>query len=227
MLQKNVVSDALMKLLEEMSGEKTFEPFMLAGGTALALQIGHRRSDDLDFFTDKEFNKFEILEYFERHYRNHYRIFHIEDDVIQLSVGDLKIDLIKAMNRMLDEAVLEGTIRLFGKKDIAAMKMLAICRRKEAKDFIDLGYLLKDFSLKEMLDFYKEKYGVTDAMNVKKALAECGTINPYQWEQVRMVRNDIFISDLREIFKKELVQYNGNGEKRGFGLFKKRGGKRR
>jgi predicted nucleotidyltransferase component of viral defense system len=215
-----------MKLLEEMSGEKTFNPFMLAGGTALALQIGHRRSDDLDFFTDNEFNKFVILEYFERHYRNRYRIFHIEDAVIQLSVGDLKVDLIKAGNRTLDEAVLEGNIRLFGKKDLAAMKLLAICRRKEAKDFIDLGYLLKDFTLKEMIDFYKEKYGVTDAMNVKKALAGCGTVNPYQWEKVRMVRNDIFISDLRELFKKELLEYNGTEGKGGFGLFKKRGGKR-
>jgi hypothetical protein len=98
MLQKHAVSDELMKLLEEMSGEETFRPFMLAGGTALALQIGHRRSDDLDFFTDNEFNTFGILEYFEQHYRNRYRIFHIEDAVIQLSVGDLKVDL-KINNR--------------------------------------------------------------------------------------------------------------------------------
>ena len=51
-------------LLEKLSGLYIpIKEFYLAGGTALALQIGHRKSYDLDFFIDRDFNENEIASY--------------------------------------------------------------------------------------------------------------------------------------------------------------------
>jgi hypothetical protein len=57
MFQKEIVSGELFLMLERLSGENIFEGFTLGGRTALALQLGHRKSDDLDFFTYKDFKK--------------------------------------------------------------------------------------------------------------------------------------------------------------------------
>lgn len=44
------------------------------------------------------------------------------------------------------------------KEDIAAMKLNAIYGRGSKKDFIDLYFLLNEFTLSEMIDFYLQKY---------------------------------------------------------------------
>lgn len=58
-----------------------------------------------------------------------------------------------------------------GKRDIAAMKLNAIAGRGSKKDFIDLFYLLEEFSLQEMLGFYKEKYPEGSEFLVLKSLS--------------------------------------------------------
>jgi len=78
--------------------------------------------------------------------------------------------------------------------------------------------------LETMFEMYMQKYGVSDISNVKKALAEVNRVNPYDWDKVKMIKNDIFISDIPAIMKDELLKYNrkyGIGKKSFFSLFKK------
>ena len=51
---EELLSKRAIKVIESLSPH--LESFYLAGGTGLALQLGHRKSDDLDFFSDKLFN---------------------------------------------------------------------------------------------------------------------------------------------------------------------------
>ena len=71
----------------------------------------------------------------------------------------------------MKDIVFEDTLRLAGVEDIAAMKLAAITNRGTKKDFIDLYFLLKQYGLEELLDFYKNKYHDGSIFLVIKSLS--------------------------------------------------------
>jgi len=129
----------------------------LVGGTALALHLGHRLSIDLDLFGKinsdiltetlraEKFETFDVV--FENKVIKHYMINQIKVDVVKYDYYP-----------WLEDVIVENEIKLAGMKDIAAMKLGAITNRGSRKDFIDLFFLLKTFSLKEIFDFYATKF---------------------------------------------------------------------
>ena len=60
MLHLNTIDPVLYKVLQDLCRLPELSNFVLAGGTSLSLQTGHRRSDDLDFFTDRSFDIIEV-----------------------------------------------------------------------------------------------------------------------------------------------------------------------
>ena len=68
MLHKETVSPTTLGLIESLQADEMLQGFLLVGGTALSLQIGHRISIDIDLFTQDEFNTRELLEYLEQTY---------------------------------------------------------------------------------------------------------------------------------------------------------------
>lgn len=139
MLQTQTVSSELLELLNKIMKLSQFDDFLLVGGTSLALQIGHRNSIDIDLF-----GKFEV-------YKK-------SKNILITSVNNVKVDFVNYKYPLLKEpTVIEG-IRMASKADVAAMKLNAIYGRGSKKDFIDLYFLLQEFTLNEMIDFYLEKY---------------------------------------------------------------------
>jgi len=61
MLFKNTINTSSLELLKGLQSEKLLKDFYLAGGTSLALQTGHRKSIDLDLFTQSDFNTDQLL----------------------------------------------------------------------------------------------------------------------------------------------------------------------
>ena len=136
---------------------KILDSAYLAGGSSLALQLGHRRSLDFDFFSKKEFDVKEIKKKL-----NKVGKYEKETETPKTMVGkfnNIKFSyfyypypLIKTTTKFLD-------INLASKEDIAAMKLVAITDRGTKKDFIDLYFLAnRCFSFEEMFEFYNEKY---------------------------------------------------------------------
>lgn len=71
----------------------------------------------------------------------------------------IKIDIVDYTRYpWLTDPVVEDGLRLASPKDIAAMKINAIEGRGTRKDFVDVYYLLKHYSLRDILGFYQEKY---------------------------------------------------------------------
>ena len=68
MLQKQSVSPKLLETLKDIQKEELFKDYILAGGTALAFQYGHRISTDIDIFTTNKQNNTSILNYFQEKY---------------------------------------------------------------------------------------------------------------------------------------------------------------
>jgi predicted nucleotidyltransferase component of viral defense system len=86
-------------------------------------------------------------------------------------VDDIKVDFVHYRYPLLEKPIIIDGIRMLSTKDIAAMKLNAIAGRGSKKDFIDLYYLLNEFSLREMLDFYNQKYLDGSEFMVYKSLS--------------------------------------------------------
>lgn len=132
--------------------------FYLAGGTALALQLGHRTSVDFDFYTQKDFISDEIVASFRRLEKEN-EIFMMRDNTLGIMVGgEIEVTFFKYFYPLLREPLkLEG-INIASIEDIAAMKVIAITQRGTKRDFIDVYYLLQKYSLNEILRLTKEKF---------------------------------------------------------------------
>lgn len=177
MLHKNVILPEVLFLIEELMEIPLIHDYRLVGGTALALQMGHRFSDDIDLFTDKPLDVVSIEEMAKARFseRGFLKISTFPYGVtIYLSLDNkisIKIDIMNYHSEpFLESALSIDGIRMAGLKDLAAMKLQAITTRKEKKDFIDIWLLTKTFSLDEMLDWYEKRFQFYDRKDVELAL---------------------------------------------------------
>lgn len=129
----------------------------LAGGTACALQLGHRISLDLDFFTEKEFDTEVILQQLEK--LPHFKLDETAKWTILGSFPKVKFSYFYYRYPLIKKTSSFSQINIASLEDIAAMKIDAICSRGTKRDFIDLYFLAKKFSLEKIFKFYDQKYG--------------------------------------------------------------------
>lgn len=151
--------------------------FYLAGGTALALQIGHRVSIDFDFFKE---NDFETGNLYERVHEVFGEVARIQESQNTLSVvvqGDVKISFIKYRYPLIDKCIETKYLRLASLSDIGCMKLGAIVSRAELKDYVDLYFILKSFPLVVLLDTLTKKIASLDRNLVLKALVSFDDIS--------------------------------------------------
>lgn len=145
-----------------------FSDFILVGGTALALHIGHRNSIDIDMFGNAPIDADAFIEELSK-FGNVEKIQQTKN-VLILMINNIKVDFVNYKYGLLQEYTVIDDVRLASKKDIAAMKLNAISGRGSKKDFIDLYFLLSEFTLKEMFGFYNEKYADGTSFLVVKSL---------------------------------------------------------
>jgi hypothetical protein len=168
MLQTQTVVPELMELLRKIMSEKMFSDFNLVGGTALALQIGHRNSIDIDLFGISEINADLFVEKLSEFGK--VKVVQSTKNIFITKINDIKVDFVNYKYPLLSKCLMVENIRMLSTKDIAAMKLNAISGRGSKKDFIDLYFLLNEFSLEEILSFYEEKYNDGSVFMVQKSL---------------------------------------------------------
>ncbi len=176
MLQTQTVVPELMELLKKIMSEKLFSDFNLVGGTSLALQMGHRNSIDIDLFGNSEINSELFIEkLFEF---GEVKVAQSTKNILITKINDVKVDFVNYKYPLLSECLFIENIRMLSTKDIAAMKLNAIAGRGSKKDFIDLYFLLNEFSLDEILSFYEKKYLDGSIFMVQKSLTYFEDANP-------------------------------------------------
>jgi predicted nucleotidyltransferase component of viral defense system len=131
------------------------ERFYLAGGTALALHLGHRKSDDLDLFSEKDFS----IEKLYKTIKNlSGQILIAEQKTIHANVEGMKLSLLYYPYNLIKPLRKLDDIKIAGIEDIASMKVVAISQRADKKDFYDLYEILKHFQPLELKDMFLKKY---------------------------------------------------------------------
>ncbi|MEK7537203.1 MAG: nucleotidyl transferase AbiEii/AbiGii toxin family protein [Patescibacteria group bacterium] len=134
----------------------------LAGGTALALHIGHRISVDFDFFTGKEFNH----DYFVQKLTElpvSFQSERVEPGTIFGYLDKTKFSLFFYKYPLLVKTHQFLNLNISDIKDIASMKLAAISDRGMKRDFIDLYFIVveeKLFTLEEVFGFYDRKFSI-------------------------------------------------------------------
>lgn len=132
----------------------------LAGGTALALRLGHRISVDLDFFTQEELDE-KILSA-ELHKLPEFNETGVAWRTVWGKVGETKFSLFYYKYPLLEKTDDFEGINLLNLKDIAAMKICAVGDRGAKRDFVDLFFLGRHFTIDQMFEFYNQKFSDLD-----------------------------------------------------------------
>ncbi len=153
----NTLSKGAATALALLGKSNVLKDAYLAGGTACALQIGHRISVDLDFFTEKESPVEFILKQLEQ--LPGFKLDETTKWTILGSFQKVKFSHFYYPYPLIKKASLFSQTSIASLEDIAAMKIDAICSRGTKRDFIDLYFLTKKFSLDKILKFYDKKYG--------------------------------------------------------------------
>ena len=178
MLYTETVESGTLELLRRLMRDNRFSDFLLAGGTNLALRLGHRKSIDLDLFSYQHFDAISLAEYLTKNY-NFEKVDVRNKDTVKGFINDIKIDIIAHVYPLIDEPFLaENVIRLYSIRDIVAMKLTAVSDSgKRLKDFVDIAFLSTQMSLNQMLEAYAQKYKGSSALHAVRGLAYFDDIN--------------------------------------------------
>jgi predicted nucleotidyltransferase component of viral defense system len=168
MLQTTVLQPGTLAHLKSMMLNPELNQFTLVGGTALALQLGHRLSIDLDFFTPEKFSHDTIL--YEVQALGTVKELFRNKIMLQISLDEVKLDFVYYPYPFIWPVKMINTFRLASMEEIAAMKLSAITNRGVRKDFFDLFFLLKQFSMKQIIGFYIDKYTDRNYFQMSKSL---------------------------------------------------------
>ncbi len=152
--------------------KKFKKDFYLAGGTGLALQLGHRDSIDFDFFSFQDINTRKLFLTVRDIFASH-KILKVQEEKNTLTVfidNNIKLSFFTYHYKLLDELINEDNFKIASILDIACMKLAAIVSRATNKDYIDLYFILQKMQLKNILDKLPRKLPELDVNLVLKSL---------------------------------------------------------
>jgi predicted nucleotidyltransferase component of viral defense system len=159
------------KVLNRFKGIFNKYKAVLAGGTALALYLGHRISIDLDFFTAKPFKVESIISDIKKTGTS-FRILSESKDHLTLDVEGIKLSLFRYEYPFLQKPTIFENISIAGILDIAAMKIIAINQRGTKRDFVDLYCILQELPFHKIAEHMVKRFGREriNAVSIGKSL---------------------------------------------------------
>ncbi len=197
------------QILDQLTDFSLLPKFYLAGGTALALQLGHRKSSDLDWFTQQ----FPNVDYLLQQLRSYNPVVvEVSPGSLDLLINETKISFSEYTYPLLHELVKMDHFQLASVTDIACMKITAISSRSSKKDFVDIFTILKTHTLEEILTAFSVKYKGVDynKMHILKSLIyfedadtdpDPDFMQPMNWEFIKSSLEEKVTQLAQEILK--------------------------
>ena len=140
-MHPRVLSDAGWKTVRAVVKEGVSDGWILAGGTGLALQLGHRYSEDLDFFRDESFDADRLANMLGR--IGDTSVQSRSTDTLHAVIDGLRMSFLRADPPLVHPGLAYRGLTVADSRDIAAMKVVAIGGRGSRKDFVDLYFYLR------------------------------------------------------------------------------------
>ena len=209
MLQTTTVKESTLRLLKQLQDEPLLASTRLVGGTALSLQIGHRKSEDLDLFSTESLDMTSVQPLLINKYELIPSV--VNENTLIGFIQDVKIDIIYHPYPWLKEAIVDDGYRIADKNDIAAMKMHAIINSgKRPKDFIDIAFLSMFYSYNEIKSLLLRRYPAYDPIIVDKAIIYFGDIDDNLIPEINMTG---YAFDFERI-KKRIIKMTDQPDKK-------------
>lgn len=178
MLHKDpfIITPETFKLNQQLQSIPELKEFYLAGKTALALQLGHQNSIDIDLFTRNNFEPDNIVNVLSGKFTFSSTL--ARKGTLLAVVNIIKTNFIRPDFEILKPPITQEGITFLSKENITAMKFHAIIQSgKRLKDFIDVYFLLEHYSLQQMIDFFAATYKFMNPMIAVKAVNFFGDID--------------------------------------------------
>ncbi|MBI4684894.1 MAG: nucleotidyl transferase AbiEii/AbiGii toxin family protein [Nitrospirae bacterium] len=191
---------------------------ILAGGTALALRMGHRISADLDFFTEEDFRTESIITEIKKT-KQQFQVFSEGEEYLVAEIGGIKFSLFKYDYPFLEKTFVYEGVQIADILDIASMKVIAISQRGTKRDFLDLYFILQKIPFHKIARHMVRRFGKEriSSVHIGKSLVyfsdadsqpepEYGKGKAVNWERVKKffkshVRQ--FVFDLEAALKED------------------------
>ena len=152
---EEVVRDEDLELLSQLPKEISMK-YYLAGGTALALQLGHRHSYDFDFFSNQAFNNEQLKQVLQN--LGSFKLFQDAKGRLECNINNTRFTFLFHSYPLLDECISFQNIQMATIRDIAVMKLSALSSRGSRKDFIDLSFIQPKTTWINIVEDFKLKY---------------------------------------------------------------------
>jgi hypothetical protein len=161
MMHPKVLSRQAWKTVQSLSKDGWLEDWTLAGGTGLALQLGHRYSEDLDLFSDGPFEPMGLAESLANVGR--VRVQQAAAGTLHLELDGLRMSFLRTETSFLFDGTRYRGLTVADPRDIAVMKVIAIGGRGSRKDFVDLFFYLRNLgTLDQVLSLVHERFETAD-----------------------------------------------------------------
>ena len=198
------VPDALKSNLESLGKEQLIKQFYLAGGTALALQLGHWVSRDLDFFTPQSFSEKKLISILEK--LGELKIDTLETETIIGLLNGVRISFFFYRYPLIFSPVLFLGVGLAGIREIGAMKLDAIQSRGKKRDFIDLWAVLNQgITLNDLLSFFEKKYAGVK-YNRQHLLKSMVYFTDAENDEMPQMLKEVKWKEVKIFFEKEIIK---------------------
>jgi len=165
-----VIPDEVADIAGRLAGIDVIRNFYLAGGTALALHLGHRRSVDLDFFSAQSFNEDVLIAAVQN--LPSLSVLSKSPQTIYLELSGTKVSFIGYHYTLLFPLEHLRDIAVADVRDIACMKISALASRGSRRGFVDLYLVARQYGLPQLLDLFQRKFAGANysMLHVRKAL---------------------------------------------------------
>jgi hypothetical protein len=191
---RETVDAGVERTLRDLHDVAILTSFYLAGGTGLALRLGHRRSVDLDFFLGEDFNEDYVLQKLQ-HLKG-FALIAKEPGTIYANIRKTKVSFIAYAYPILFPFQPFLGVNVADSRDIGCMKISAIASRGTKRDFVDLYCLAREYDLKQLLGWFTNKFSRTNCSmpHILKSLSYFEEaekdpmphmLMPLSWEEVK------------------------------------------
>lgn len=183
---------------------KQFEGFYLAGGTALALQIGHRISVDFDLFCSEDIER-DFLQKVKRVFSES-AISPLVNNPDELSVliDEIKITFLKYPFPILNNFIDWDGLKILDIPELSATKAYTIGRRGSFKDYIDLFFVLLEnyANLNQVIELADKKYG--NEFNSRLFLEQLVYLDDIEEINILFLKKSVNKKQIGEFFVQEV-----------------------
>ena len=185
---------------------RRFKNFYLVGGTALALQIGHRISVDFDMFSQDELSD-NLLQQIKRVFGSIITVTYRSSQQINLLVDGVKMTFFHYPYPVLTPTVLLSGVPTSSILEIAAMKAFAMGQRASNKDYVDWYFMLKEklVSINQAVELARQKFG--GEFNDRLFLGQLISLEDVVPQKIDFLRDEVNNTSIQKFLREEVKKY--------------------